>query len=75
LLVSNSFPVQQIIIRGSGCSLLSARKLKAEIEQANHNVKQKHEDMQGINSNYAVDKLSSTEKQKMKKLMKKEDDF
>jgi len=71
--VATSDALQQIIIRGAGCSLLSARELKAEIEQACLVLKQEYENMQGKNSNHLIDKLSYTEKQTIKNLMKEED--
>ena len=73
--VATSDALQQVIIRGAGSSLLSARELKAEIEQAYLTLKQEYEHMQGKNSNYLIDKLSSTEKQTFKNLMKKEDNI
>ena len=73
--VATSDALQQVIIRGAGSSLLSARELKAEIEQAYLTLKQEYEHMQGKNSNYLIDKLSSTEKQTFKNLMRKEDNI
>ena len=72
--VATSDALQQIIIRGAGCSLLSARELKAEIEQAYLALKQEYENMQRKDSNYLIDKLSSADKQAIENLGKKEDD-
>jgi len=73
--VATSDALQQIIIRGAGCSLLSARELKAEIEQACLALKQEYENMQRKDSNHLIDKLSSADKQAIENLTKKEDDI
>lgn len=72
--VATSDGLQQIIIRGAGCSLLSARELKAEIDRANERIKQEHQEMRGGNRNYLIDALSPEAKQQMEELVKKEND-
>lgn len=69
--VATSDGLQQIIIRGAGCSLLSARELKAEIDGANERIKQEHREMQGGNRNYLIDALSPEAKQQMEYMVKK----
>ncbi|MFL0246851.1 NYN domain-containing protein [Candidatus Clostridium stratigraminis] len=66
--VATSDGLQQVIIRGAGSYLLSARELKNEMKRANENIKQEYEKMQGENHNYLIDSLPIEEKQHMKKL-------
>lgn len=72
--VATSDGLQQIIIRGAGCSLLSARELKAEIDGANERMKQEYQGIQGKDRNYLIDALSPEAKQQMEELTKKEND-
>jgi len=72
--VATSDGLQQIIVRGSGCALLSARELKIEIERANERIKQAYEEKQVVGRNYLIDALSPQAKQQMEKLLKKEND-
>lgn len=69
--VATSDGLQQIIIRGAGCLLLSARELKAEIDRAYERIKQEYKAMQGSDRNYLMDTLSPEEKQQMKQLTEK----
>lgn len=69
--VATSDGLQQIIIRGAGSYLLSARELKNEMERANESIKQEYERIQGKNHNYLMDSLSLEEKQRMKKITHK----
>ena len=66
---------EQIIIRGAGCALLSARELKIEIDGANERLKQEYQEMQGRGRNYLIDALSPEAKQEMEEMVKKEKDF
>jgi len=72
--VATSDGLQQIIIRGAGCSLLSARELKAEIDGVNERIKQEYKEKQGRDRNYLIDALSPEAKQQMEELTKKEND-
>jgi small GTP-binding protein len=56
--VATSDGLQQVIIRGAGSYLLSARELKNEMERANEDIKQEYERMQGENHNYLMDSLT-----------------
>jgi len=67
--VATSDGLQQIIVRGEGCSLLSARELKMEIEEANKKIKQAHQEKQGMSRNYLGESLTSEKKQQMKELV------
>lgn len=70
IIVATSDGLQQLIVRGAGCSLLSARELKAEIEDANEKLKQEHQEMQGTGRNYLEDALPPEVKQQMEVLIK-----
>ena len=68
--VATSDGLQQIIIRGAGGSLLSARDLKADIDRANIRIKQQHQEMLGGSRNYLINALSPEAKQQMKEMIK-----
>lgn len=70
--VATSDGLQQIIIRGSGCSILSARELKAVIERANERVIQAFQEKQPADRNYLKDALSADTKQQMEELLNEE---
>jgi len=72
IVVATSDGLQQIIIRGAGCSLLSARELKAEIDDTNERMKQQHQEIWGRERNYLGDALSHEEKQQVEEMVKKE---
>lgn len=72
--VATSDGLQQMIVRGEGCSLLSARELEAEIKEANKRIKQEYQQMQGLNRNYLIDALSPKAKKQIEDLLKKEKD-
>lgn len=56
--VATSDGLQQIIIRGAGAFLLSARDLKAEIEAANENSQLKYREGQEKTRNHLLDNVS-----------------
>jgi Predicted RNA-binding protein containing a PIN domain len=70
--VATSDGLQQIIIRGSGCALLSARELKDEMERANERVIQDYQEKQPADRNYFKDALSTETKQQMEEFLKDE---
>jgi ribosomal protection tetracycline resistance protein len=72
--VATSDGLQQIIVRGAGCSLLSARELKAEIEAANGRMRQEYLEIQERDRNYLIDALPTVAKQQMEILIKEEND-
>lgn len=72
--VATSDGLQQIIIRGAGCSLLSASDLKEEINRANERMKQQHQDLWTKDPNYLMDALSHEEKHQVEELIKKQKD-
>ncbi|NLL77956.1 MAG: GTP-binding protein [Clostridiales bacterium] len=55
--VATSDGLEQIIIRGQGCDLLSARELREEIESANKKIKEDYSDKQPKIKNYLFDSL------------------
>ena len=72
IIVATSDGLQQIIVRGAGCFLLSARELKLEIELANEKMQQDYQDRNEKSRNFLMDTLSDEERQKMEDMMKKE---
>lgn len=68
--VATSDGLQQMIVRGAGCFLLSARELKAEIEEANERIRHEYREILGRNSerNYLADSISPEMKQMLEKL-------
>lgn len=72
IVVATSDGLQQIIVRGAGCSLLSARELKIEIESANERIKLEYEEMKHKEHNYLIDALSQEAKKKMEEVVKSE---
>ncbi len=71
--VATSDGLQQLIIRGAGCSLLTARELKAEIEGAQREMQQLNDERQEKSRrNYLEDALSPEAKQSMTKLVRGE---
>lgn len=72
--VATSDGLQQMIVRGEGCSLLSARELKAELEAANERIRQEYRPMHGMDRNYLSDALSPKAKQHIEDLIKEDED-
>jgi len=72
--VATSDGLQQIIIRGAGCALLSARELKVEIDGANERLKREYREIQRIDRNYLVDALSPAAKKKVEEIVNKDND-
>ncbi|WP_407311511.1 NYN domain-containing protein [Desulfosporosinus sp. SB140] len=72
--VATSDGLQQIIIRGAGCALLSARELKVEIDMANERIKREYHQIQRKDRNYLIDALSPEAKQQVEEMIKKEND-
>lgn len=70
--VATSDGLEQIIIRGAGSALLSARELKVEIEGAIERMNQLYQEIQGKDRNYLSDVLSPEAKQQIEGLVKKE---
>jgi ribosomal protection tetracycline resistance protein len=67
--VATSDGLQQIIIRGAGCAVLSARELREEIYRANESVLQAYRDKKTTDRNVLKDALSEESKQQMEDLL------
>ena len=70
--VATSDNLQQIIIRGTGSAVMSARELKEEIERANEQVMQAYRQKQTVNRNYLGEALSKEVKSQMEELLNEE---
>ncbi|QNO15061.1 NYN domain-containing protein [Alkalicella caledoniensis] len=68
--VATSDGLQQIIVRGQGGHLLSARELKEEIQRANERVTQETLKLQESDPNYLGDTITADAKEKMKDMVK-----
>ncbi|MCI8670340.1 MAG: GTP-binding protein [Lachnospiraceae bacterium] len=53
--VATSDGLEQIIIMGQGCSLLSSRELKLEVERLNQQIREEYLEKQEKNHNYLLD--------------------
>lgn len=69
--VATSDGMEQIIIRGQGCFLLSARELKEEIEAMDKKIREEYLEPVSENKNKWMDALSSKGAEEMKKLQSK----
>jgi len=67
--VATSDGLQQIIIRGAGCALLSARELREEIDRANESVLQSYRAKNPADRSMIGDALSEESKRRMENLM------
>jgi predicted RNA-binding protein with PIN domain len=72
--VATSDGLQQVIIRGAGAALLSARDLKADVERINTMINKQHQQMQGGSRNLLSNSLSPEAKQKLKDMIKGENE-
>lgn len=68
--VATSDGLQQLIVRGAGSALLSARELRIEIEEASIKLKQKYQEMQHIGRSFVQDSLSEETKKQLEELNK-----
>ncbi len=71
--VATSDGLQQIIVRGAGCQLLSARELKVDVEEASKRIKEKFQEIQARDRSYLMDALPEEAKQQMEILIKEKD--
>jgi predicted RNA-binding protein with PIN domain len=67
--VATSDGLQQIIIRGAGSDLLSARELREEIVRANERIMAAYEEMQQKGRSYLLDSLSPEMRKRMEDLL------
>lgn len=69
IVVATSDGLQQIIVRGKGCLLLSARELKNEVEATNKKIREEHLATHEMNRNFLIDSLPSESKEQMKQMI------
>jgi len=70
--VATSDGLQQMIIRGEGCFLLSSRELKIEIEEAKERVMKEYQENRTRESKNISDTLSQETKNQLEELMNKD---
>ena len=70
--VATSDGLQQMIVRGEGGALLSAKDLKTEIIEANKRLQEEYEEKKAMNRNYLMDSLSKKVKKQMGNIIKKD---
>ncbi len=70
--VATSDGLQQVIIRGAGCALLSARELMAEIKLQNERLKADYLNQSDADRTSLEETLSLDEKEKMKRLTRED---
>lgn len=63
--VATSDGLEQIIIRGQGCRLLSAREFKKDIEEASRQLREEYMENQVTSKNYLMDVISKEELDKL----------
>lgn len=68
--VATSDGLEQIIIRGQGCSLLSARELLEEVNLASQKLREEYLDKQKKERRYLLDSVSEEEREKLRNLKK-----
>ncbi len=66
--VATSDGLEQVIIRGQGCILLSAREFEKEVYQSFSQLRENKEQLTSSKKNYFVDALTEEEKNKLKNL-------
>lgn len=72
--VATSDALEQIIIRGKGAALLSAREFKEEIERANDAALQAYREKHSTKPNYLMDKLPTDTKDHISEYIKEEEE-
>ena len=70
--VATSDGLEQVIIRGKGCRLLSARELREEMEYANKKILEDYKEKQVIERNYLLESLSEDLRNQIEELRKQE---
>lgn len=73
IVVATSDGLQQVIIRGAGCALLSARELKEDMDAASERLRQEYTDLQEHKRNYLINNLTPEIKQQLEQLIHKEE--
>ncbi|MCM1162593.1 MAG: TetM/TetW/TetO/TetS family tetracycline resistance ribosomal protection protein [Roseburia sp.] len=71
--VATSDGLEQIIIRGQGCSLISARELQEEIRQANEGICREYVQNQQGNRQYLLDSLTEEVKEQIESIKEQDE--
>jgi len=66
--VATSDGLQQVIIRGEGCALMSAAELREKVKMTNESVIQSFREKQTVDRNYLMDTLPDETRQQIRKL-------
>ena len=67
--VATSDGLEQIIIRGQGCSLLSARELREEIQRVSEEIRGAYMDKQTENRNYLMDAVAEETREQWNRIL------
>ncbi|WP_455714364.1 NYN domain-containing protein [Anaerosporobacter sp.] len=67
--VATSDGVEQVIIRGQGCRLLSARELEEDVKRVNESLREDYLEKQQIKQNRLFDSISEETAEHIKKIM------
>lgn len=67
--VATSDGVEQVIIRGQGCRLLSARELEEDVKLVNESIRENYLEKQPMKQNRLFDSVSEEAKEHIKKIM------
>ena len=66
--VATSDGLEQIIIRGQGCAMISARELKEEIERINQEIRKEYVEQFPGSKNYLFDYLTKEDARQLEKV-------
>ena len=67
--VATSDGLEQIIIRGAGCQLMSSRELKEEVDRLNESIQTEYVENTGTNRNFLINSMSKESAETLRKLM------
>jgi len=67
--VATSDGLQQVIIRGEGCALMSASELREKVKMTNEGIINAFREKQAVDRNYLGDAISDEAKRRMQKLV------
>lgn len=71
--VATSDGLQQVIIRGEGCALMSASELREKVKFTNETIVRIYKEKQPVDRNFLMDKLSEETKKQMRNLLSEDD--
>jgi ribosomal protection tetracycline resistance protein len=70
--VATSDGVEQVIIRGQGCRLLSARELEEDVKSVNESIRENYLEKPTINKNRLFDTISKDTAKRIQKIMEED---